>query len=766
MSAQGTNIVVSSGEAPDAGTAHFNDDTIGEVSTPVGSSTVVSTLRSLVLTPGSRTIEDFLSKPSRLASGNLSASDTGKLFEIDPYLTLYNTGQKGGKLRGVYLIRADVVVTLQINAVRFQAGRYILAFMPSFGSNDSTWTAKYRMHTANLTTVTQLPHVEIDLAQQTHVTLRIPYVSAYTHLLPGQTNSSSPIAFGALFMVPYWPLIPGSADNLAPYTLWGHFENVELGSVALPQSGYSIGQREAKQAGVGPVSAVAAKVQKTASVLGQIPFLAPATSMVSWLSGITGDVAKVWGFGKPLVQNAPERYHRSIVPYAAVTDQFVTSQPIGLVSTNEVVINNGAAGKEIDEMSFDFIKSTYAYVGNLNWLTSNTADTLLTTLAHRPANYSFGFGKGNVMTPVAFLQTFFKVWRGGLKFRFKLVKTEFHSGRLRISYSPNYQNNATVGSYSDVDMLHQEIVDIRDTSEFEVHIPYISPELYTSDGKVVGTLFIHVVDPLVAPSTVASNVPILVEVAGAPDLEFAIPSNNFWEPYSPVTPMSGYSISEPITLGVVGGDHNIPSTIAIGEKITSFRQILRRLNPMTPTSLSIAIGDDLVVWPYMTSLVTQTTSNTGPLVRGEVYADLFSLVSSCYGLSSGGVVVRAGPLNSGSIYGVRMTLDTNVTAVQYNTAGKFNPDGIRLVASGAVEGFLDMAVPSYHRLLARINSRQATNGSQVQPYDLGANTLRLELQNLTTTTVKDFTIVSRTLGEDGNFSFWLGVPPIVLTSTS
>lgn len=767
MSAQGTNVVVDVAAAPDAGTTLLNDDTIGVESSPIATQYVDSALRDLVITPGSRTIEDFLKKPSRLASGSLSATDSGKLFEIDPFLSLYNTTQKGGKLRGVYLFRADVVITLQINAVRFQAGRYILAFIPSFGNGDTTWSNyKYRMHTANLTTVTQLPHVEIDLAQQTHVTLRLPFVSVYTHLIPGQTTSTSPLTFGSLFMVPYWPLIPGSADNTAPYTVWGHFDNIELGSVALPQSGYTIGQKEARAMGVGRVSAVAAKIAKSATVLGAVPMLAPATSVVSWLADLTGQVARVWGYSKPMVQNAPSRMHRSILPYAQNVDQSVTSQSLALVSDNEVVINSGVSGTAIDEMSFDFIKGVYAFSGNLSWTTLLPADSLLGTFAHNPSTYSYAFGKGVTMVPVAFLQTFFRMWRGGLKFRFKLIKTEFHSGRLRVSYSPGYQVVPTLGSVSDLDILHQEIIDIRDTSEFEFVIPYVSPELYTRSGTASGALFIHVLDPLVAPSTVSSTVPILVEVAGAPDLEFAIPENTKYEPYSPVVPMSGYTISPAVNLGAASGDNNKPAAIAVGEKITSFRQLLRKFRPIAETAFVYTAGQTLVVHPFMTSLVTQTVSNTGPLVRGEAYADEYSLVSQCYGVASGGVVVRIGPLVPGSTYAVKLSEDSTTTNYLWYTASRFNTDGIRTMTYAGVEGILDYVIPSYNRLIARQVHKQATCGGTLSQVSAnGTNGLRIEVQNQSNNGSYEFGTISRTFGEDANFGFFLGVPPLVLQST-
>jgi len=346
----GPNVARNVADAPDAGISHFTDDTLGAESSTVSRTQLISSIRDLSFVSGVQGIRDFLERPTLLASGSLAATDSTSLFSADPW-ALQLAGIKGLKLAGIGLMRADIVVRLQINAVRFQAGRYILCWLPIGGTASGASAAYIRQHCANLTTITQLPHVEIDLAKETHVTLRIPFTSDQTFL----PITSTTFSYGYLFLYPYWPLIPGSSDTTCGYTCWGSFENIELSAPALPQSSFSLSKsatgKEQAEANIGPISGLSTKVAKTATILGRIPIFTAAMSSVSWLSGIVGDAAKVWGLSKPTVLSPPVRFVRELFPYMANADQQTTGQPLGLSATNEVPISIGVAPSALDEMS-------------------------------------------------------------------------------------------------------------------------------------------------------------------------------------------------------------------------------------------------------------------------------------------------------------------------------------------------------------------------------------------------------------------------------
>ena len=157
-------------------TTKFADDTIGQGAQPVAQG---SEFITGLIAGSSQTIVDFLERPSVVSYGSFTTADVGLLFIADA-VELLSTNKKS-KLQNIYTLKFDVQVTLQVNADRFQQGRYILAWLPtgggtspSIGGANLQWR---NMHICNLTKITQLPHVEIDLATQTHVTLTIPWTT-------------------------------------------------------------------------------------------------------------------------------------------------------------------------------------------------------------------------------------------------------------------------------------------------------------------------------------------------------------------------------------------------------------------------------------------------------------------------------------------------------------------------------------------------------------------------------------------------------------
>ena len=161
-------------------TTKFADDSVG-YRAELAHSNIEDPFSHLIVAPNSQTIIDFLQRPSILTSASFTASDSGILFSTDVCSII--TSQKHSRMSNIYTWRADFELTLQVNADRFQQGRYILFWLPSGGALSPTVTGNYlpwkNMHTCNLTKITQLPHVEIDLATQTHVSLTIPYTSVY-----------------------------------------------------------------------------------------------------------------------------------------------------------------------------------------------------------------------------------------------------------------------------------------------------------------------------------------------------------------------------------------------------------------------------------------------------------------------------------------------------------------------------------------------------------------------------------------------------------
>jgi len=636
--AAGPNEVTPSQGHTVQGITQFADDTLGVTAEPLSVSS--QPLVPFMDVPGADSIITFLERPTVLFSGSFTTSDSTYLLSGDPFALLAG-GVKSSKLQGIYGIKADLVLTLNVNATRFQTGRYIMGWIPSGGLpiGSANFAAYVKSHGTTLVNITQLPHVEIDIASQTSVELVIPWENVYPYWV---NLSSYPVGVGMFFLYPYSTLNAASGDTTAGYTVWGAFKNIGLSGPTVTQSG---ARREAKSAGIGPIEAALGKVSSASTILGEFPLLTPLASTVSWSADILKRASHIFGWEKPTNLAPPVLHKVSPMRFVPNVDGASMAQPLAGMSTNEVCSLPPHSIRKVDEMSIDFVKKVYSFQKSFAWSSSSGVGTNLLTFGINPSLYTTVYGSGYVFAPIGFLSTLFQFWRGAIKFRFKLVANEFYSGRIAVYFEPNYhgQTHSTTVANSEFD--ERVIVDIRETKEFEVEVPYVSPEMYTSTANTVstGSLMICVIDPLVAPNTVPSTITVLIEVAGGDDLEFAGPLNPQLETWVPFVTQSNrasdlkayptFKLGKNLTSSIE------PASVCIGEKFESLRQYWKipYITPLTGGGLIQPLATSKVQdhSPYLCSVVTQPTSISTALSRSYMYGDTIDLITSIYCFSTG-----------------------------------------------------------------------------------------------------------------------------------
>ena len=586
-------------------TTKFADDSVGYDAT-LAHLSVRDPFSKLITAPASQTIIDYLQRPSIITSGSFAATDAGILWIGD--VTALFTPSKQPRITNIYTWRADFELTLQVNADRFQQGRYILGWLPIGGAlapgitgNALQWR---NMHTCNLTKITQLPHVEIDLATQTHVSLKIPYTSVYPMSTWSTTNASSDFGLGPVFIIPYSPLNPGSGgSSTCGYTLLGSFANVSLGAASVNQA--DDGSLEARAQKIGPISSVLRKVSMASSLFNDVPLIGGYARNVSWFAKVAAKSAAYWGFSKPLAIAAPTRVDRKVTAFNAVSDVAHYAKPLGISSENSVSFPSSVP-VDVDEMDISYIVSHPAYLASFTWTTALASGNILANVNVTPQG-SVTWSKGVVHTPLSFVHNQFYRWRGGIRYRFKMVKTAFHRGRLVVAFYPGI--NGTAGTLSTSEMVFREIVDVSLTSEFEVCCPYLLPTPWRSAGQSMGVLHIYVLDPLVAPTTVSTSVTILMEVSADTDMQFAAPATWLYEPYCPSTAQAGgeeYTETPCFVLGPKASSPNDMLTAQTsGETVKSIRQLLKRNWHIGSSQAPVGGANYIQAFPYAVSPVCQ-----------------------------------------------------------------------------------------------------------------------------------------------------------------
>jgi hypothetical protein len=727
------------------------------------------------------TLKEYLARPMLVTTGSFAATDVSTTFTGKNLSAVLGANvMYANKMNGRYILRADLVLRLVVNADRFQAGRYILAGVPTGGDSiENAITPWYTMHRHSLTQITQLPHVELDINSQTEVELRLPWLSHFNGIpMSEMTNislSGNPWIF---FLYPYYPLITTAGSSTATYSLFLSLDNVTLGFPALPQMAISPTDVEQKKADKAPVSAFLGRISATFNQLSKIPVLSALAGNTAWGVDILRGAANIWGWSKPLDLAPLTRVRQDPHAYMATEDTVDTSMPLSLFGRNHVKILPGFGGTDFDEMSIDYLKAIPAYRGVFTWTTAAAANSTLGVLDVTPDQYTTTTETVDLTnyTPVGFVNSMFGMWRGSISYTLKFVSTMFHSGRLLIVYNPKYPLGSYHGARPDAytsEYCYREIVDLREKHEVTFVVPFVSPFPWWNNGwPSLGEVVLQVLDPLIAPSTVSSSVPILVEVAGGPDLEFAVPvRNNQLTPTAPYTFQMDVALpsSEPILTGNIGGstiksDDLWNVEACVGEKILSLRSLLKRYSFWADP---VASKGRRAFYP---AAIDINVSSVGGLASTPVNTDDYNYISPCFLFSRGGFRIKSFVPGGGEHYGfVQLEHAGNSGSITSGVVDSVILGGLRSPGRPIQEvrtdltGSIDIQVPMYHHTFARGNvanlmcSTASYSSSFSQPSSNHVYTT-LVLQSNPTGGIISY----RAGADDLNLGGFVSVPPMTL----
>lgn len=625
-------------------------------------------------------VKSYLGKPYALESLSLSTTDGPSTFPI--YRT--SAGLRANKayydkLDGVLSVKYTTVVTLQINANRFQQGRYILAFIPTAGSSffQNPLSPNPRiddwimLHRATKVEITQLHHVELDINTDTSVQLRIPYSSAFPGLPWNVSSNSMTLGDpGVFFMYPYHPLAAATGNTTATGTLWVHYEDVEvhgntLPSVPVPTAAFEPQSRNGVSSSKnvdlfdnevrqdGPVTSALKYVTELSDASVKIPLLSSITGKANWAIRAAASVASSMGWSKPPQVKTIERFNRFSHAYVANEDQIDDCQPLSLFSDNHVSVAPGFAGTDTDELSIDYLKGIFSFLATQPWGSSMARGTNIITGVAGPWHDIPNSNGSMSRPPVSMLCNFFTQYRGGIVIKIKVVKTEFHSGRLLFWFAPlEPLSHVRPHVNADTAYLHKTILDIRESNEFIIEIPYVSIMPWRpTEGPIAfyGEWGLDIQDTLVSPDTVMNQVQVIVEIAGAKDLEFSVPKSfseqvvcpatyqMAWEPQSNLNSTSNPTLQEVDTVGgtTPKAMNMVYTEYCVGESVTSLRSLLKRGGNMGFISGAAATVRHLTLMPFQWAYAYSTA-----LEAADATVDIFTHLSSMYAFQRGGVRIR------------------------------------------------------------------------------------------------------------------------------
>lgn len=524
-----------------------------------------------------RDIAAYLSKPFLSHSGSWATTHVRgtNLYFADSRL-YYLPAIKANKLRGFYGLRATLCVRLDLNATPYHAGRLRLSYYPNYSENPRKGSA----HVSNFIPVSQLPGVDIE-ANETSVVLRIPYLSVLQFIeLTGPFND-----WGRVYVHVASPLSTGP-DNAQSvnYRVWTWMEDVELfgQTPTVLTQGPSRRKAVPSDKEVRPISTFFSELSTFAGRITSIPLVGAYAGTVSWASAALSGAASAFGWSKPVAPMEVSRVYQNPAQSFPQGNAIDTAIPMSLESSAKLRPLTEFSPDGQDEMSIAYIKSQYGYLESFQLGTATQPGDQIWQKELKPIDLQLVLAPDEVYkTPVSYLTEMFRFYRGGLKWMFKVAKTGFHRGQIAITYVPGPCPPGI--TLDDTAYAYREIYDLATGNFVCVETPWMVPLEYLRADTGFGRIFVHCVNPLQAPETVATSVTFDVYVAGANDLEVGAPCEPRYIPVFTQGP-TGPDVDETaecVIDGTVGGAPGnqlgvIAAQNSMSELCLSLNQLLKR----------------------------------------------------------------------------------------------------------------------------------------------------------------------------------------------
>lgn len=588
-------------------------------------------------------VSTYLSRALNIANFTWTSTTTGQFLVVDPWSYVATNVSTRDKVKNFSTMKGKLHIRIVTNGTQFHYGRAIVSYVPFYSLQSAVYKAKYLVTPL----IFQVQNVEINPTTSKPVEMVLDMFTDVDSIgLQGQTTISLSDMGSLLFTV----LTPLQSANVAtpdPITIqvYAWFDEPSLG---VPTPNTSVLQAGDEMTNTGPISKVASAVAGAASYFKNIPIIGRFATATEIGAQAVGGIASLFGYSNPVTLNRDQLFKStSASNYCQIVGKD-SSKIFSMDPLRQLTIDPKSVGfPDRDEMSFAFLYTIPFYMRGINWTTVAAPGTLLAVIGVSPcATWQTVPGAGLVnhhLAPIQLLSKMAECWTGALKYRFKVVCSPYHKGRLLFRYHPYRTGSAIVG-YGDV-TSQSVIFDIGLNSEKELIVDWSRPSMWLPTGMAFappdsnqnsntsaggsttscpdycnGEISIEVLTELTAPIA-SAPVTIHVFVEGTESLRF---SN--WNMGALATPGTAIVQAGPdiemsmgevksTTLGMGSMFPEQLNRVTVGENVASLRALLRRTYPLgikyqAPSSgLNITNGNVLVSSNYPLVL-PQTTAIT------------------------------------------------------------------------------------------------------------------------------------------------------------
>jgi len=580
-------------------------------------------------------ISAFLTRKVKIATKVWSVGSPFVQILQPWHLFLDNAAVKR-KLENYQLIKGNLKITILINGTPFHKGMLLASYLYLDAANEVITVGG----DTQLVTRSQRPHIFLNASTSKSGCICVPFFlpTNYLSLTDPLFDSSS---IGRLNIDSFDDLAQiNSGTDSVTVTVFAEMMDVKLTSptmnlVAL--SGVSneifdnflVAQAGDEYPDNGVISGPASTIASIAGMLTKAPVIGPLALATQIGASAVGKIAKLFGFSKPnqLADIMPMRNYP--VSSLALCEGADTSLKLTVTGKAELCIDPATVDlPSDDDLLLANITSRESYITQFSWPVTASVDDVIFAMDVDPMverrELSLDDYYRIVPTALSFASRPFSAWSGTLKYRFQVIGSQFHRGRLAIVYDPKgpFVSNPFNTTFN-------TILDLAEARDFTVSFGWQQdrPYMFTStDNSRVffqtvdaaskvsepstcnGIFYITVVNELVVPDA-TTPVEVLISVSAGDDYELVNPSGLPMKVY-PYTPAAQSMLSSEdfsafnrdslleaqssveevpttenspeqaamvidITQGVETHPEEKP-IIFFGEKVTSFRQLLKR----------------------------------------------------------------------------------------------------------------------------------------------------------------------------------------------
>lgn len=416
--------------------------------------------------------------------------------------------------------KGDLEVKIQVNSNKFQVGSLMVAWWYEPDA-DGMFDARKSVYAAS-----QTSHVVVNASASNEACLKIPfrYHLPVLHTKP-RDDLPLPLSMGRLVCFVLNPLIIATGGpQYCTGAIFIKFSNCEFSGML---SG-SIDKIETT------------KDNNVIQLTPQMDYFTMQGAM-----SLINAVSEVTNRDNP-PQVLPPMY---VVPtgthsWAVGTG---TSEPLHpLRLDNRGQVRHPTFCPSTDEMTIQACARKYGLVKRLTWTKADDVGKNLFTVDAAPMWDTDDYEKITLsafknwlslyaMPPVAIISSLFAYWRGSLEFKFDIVASSFHTGKLIVGYVPGVDKETYPSVKNSVLRCSPHVVfTLQENQSFTFKIPFISNKPWwhryyngnnpEAEVKPPSTLYVNVLNRLIPMQSVPESIYINVYVRAGGDFEVAIPA--------------------------------------------------------------------------------------------------------------------------------------------------------------------------------------------------------------------------------------------------